>query len=82
MKINIIKSAQKELDKIPDEIALRISNKIFEVGDNPYMHGSEKLEGGKGYRVRIGYYRVIYTIDKENKIVSVTKVRNRKEAYR
>lgn len=82
MKLEIVKSAQKELNKIPDEIALRISNKIFEIGDNPYLLGSEKLEGGKGYRVRIGDYRVIYTIDKENKIVSVTKVRHRKEVYR
>lgn len=82
MKLNITRSAQKELDKIPDEIALRISNKIFEIGENPYLHGYQKLGGGKGYRLRIGDYRVIYIVDQVAKVVDIIKVRHRKEVYR
>ena len=82
MKLTITKSAQKELDKIPDKLALHISNKIYEIGNNPYLHGYQKLGGGKGYRVRIGDYRVVYTVDQERKIVNIIKIRHRKEVYR
>lgn len=82
MNLILLKNAQKELDDIPDEIALRISQKIFGLTDNPYCLGSQKLEGGKGYRIRIGNYRVVYTIDKDSKTVIITKIGHRKEIYR
>lgn len=36
----------------------------------------------KAYRLRIRDYRVVYTIDDEEKVVIVTAVRHRKEVYR
>lgn len=82
MKLVLPRSAQKELDKIPDEIAFRISHKIFELAKDPYGFGSQKLEGGKGYRIRIGDYRVVYIVDKKEKIVTIIKVGHRREIYR
>ena len=82
MKLNLSRSAQKDLDKLPNEIAFRISNKIFELIDNPYLYGSQKLGEDKGYRIKIGDYRIVYTINKENKEVTIIRVRHRKEVYR
>lgn len=82
MKIVLSNKAQKELDKLSDKTALRISRKIFQLETNPYGLGSQKLGGDKGYRIRIGDYRVIYTIEKEHKVITIIKVRHRREAYK
>ena len=82
MKLILLKSAQKELDRLSDKIALSISNRILTLKDNPFGVNSKKLAGGKGYRIRIGNYRVVYLIDKENQIILVIKIGHRKEIYR
>lgn len=82
MKLLLSRSAQKDLDKLLDDITLRISKKLYDLATNPYMQGSEKLSGNKGYRIRIGNYRVVYRIDKASKEVTVIKVKHRREAYR
>jgi mRNA interferase RelE/StbE len=41
-----------------------------------------KLEGEDEYRLRVGNFRVIYTVDKVNKKFVVSKVADRKDSYR
>ncbi|HEY1269284.1 MAG TPA: type II toxin-antitoxin system RelE/ParE family toxin [Candidatus Binatia bacterium] len=40
------------------------------------------MQGGDGYRLRVGDYRVLYTIDDETKRVFVYSIAHRREAYR
>lgn len=82
MKLQLISKAQKELDRIDDRTALRISQKIYQLKSDPYGQSSQKLAGGKGYRIRIGDYRVIYRIDKELQSIIIVKIRHRREVYR
>lgn len=82
MRLLLTSRAQKELDKIGDKFALRISQKIYQLQTNPYGLGSQKLEGGKGYRIRIGDYRVIYTIEKDNQTIFIIKIAHRREVYK
>ncbi len=82
MKLILLKSAQKDLDNLPDKIALPISNQINKLSNNPFGQNSKKLEGGKGYRIRIGDYRVVYTADKKNRVIYITKIGHRREIYR
>jgi len=50
---------------------------------NPRPHGCTKLEGSEDeYRVRVGDYRILYVIDDKAKLVTVARVRHRREAYR
>lgn len=82
MKLQLTSKAQKELDKIDDKTALRISQKIYQLESDPFGQSSQKLGGGKGYRIRIGEYRVVYTVDKTNKTITVIRIKHRREAYR
>lgn len=82
MKLILLKNAEKELDRIEDKTALKISNKLFLLQNNPHGLDSKKLEGGKGYRIRIGKYRVIYLIDKAKNQILIIKVAHRKDVYR
>lgn len=82
MKLLLTPKAQKELDRITDTVALRISNKIYQLENNPYGLGSQKLEGGKGYRIRMGDYKIVYVVDKKTKTIVIIKIGHRREIYR
>lgn len=82
MKIFFKRSAQKELLSLPKPIAKKIFQKITFLTKNPYVQGSQKLEEGKGYRIRMGDYRVVYTVDKKSKTVCIFKIGHRRESYR
>lgn len=82
MKIFFVKSAENELLKLDKKLAQRILDKINVLGSDPYGQNSQKLGGGKGYKIRIGDWRVVYTVDKIAKTVTVIRIRHRREVYR
>ena len=75
-------SAEKEMDSLPRSIHTRISRRIIALEDDPRPMGSKKLEGVEGYRLRIGDYRVVYTVDDKQKVVTIARVAHRREVYR
>ncbi len=70
------------MDRLPDKIHKRISERILALETNPRPPGGKKLQGEEGYRLRLGDYRVLYTIDDRTKHVFVYSVAHRREAYR
>jgi mRNA interferase RelE/StbE len=75
--------AQKEFCKLHRPWNHAVGKAISQLADTPRPAGVKKLSGSKdGYRVRTGDYRVLYTIDDRRNVVSVYRIRNRKEAYR
>ncbi len=79
--ITISKTAQKQLDKLPDNVAEEIIDLIQSLGSDPRPHGYKKLKGRTGYRVRKGNYRVVYDIFDRILLVDVIAVGNRKNIY-
>jgi mRNA interferase RelE/StbE len=81
--VTFARSARKELQSLPTDIASRILDKIDLLLSDPRPSGSRKLSGpGSLWRLRIGDYRVIYEIDEKNHTIDVSVVRHRREAYR
>ena len=80
-KIEIKKSAAKEISKLPKESIKRIINKIQTLSDDPRPNGCKKLSGDEKYRIRIGVYRVLYSIMDEKLIIYIVKVGHRKKIY-
>lgn len=74
--------AEQELEKLPDSVMNRIIRKLALLKNDPFPRQSRKLEGHRGYRLRIGPYRVLYEVEQESKKVIIYSVRHRKEAYR
>lgn len=75
------KKAQKQLDKIPDNIAGPILDAIAGLEENPRPAGYKKLKGREGYRIRTGNYRIIYDIFDNELIVDVITLGHRKDIY-
>ena len=76
------KNAQKQLDKLSNQIANPIINAIIELENNPRPHGFKKLKGRDGYRIRVGNYRIIYNIIENELIIDVITLGHRKEIYK
>ena len=81
-KIEIKKSTQKEIYKLPDQDLKRILIKIEALADNPRPLDSQKLSGEEKYRVRVGNYRILYFIEDQLLVIIVIKVAHRKDVYK
>jgi mRNA interferase RelE/StbE len=85
MKYSIFykRSASDELLKLPANIAHKIKAAINSLSENTRPRGCKKLKGSvNAYRIRIGNYRVIYTINDTVLIITVIKIAHRKDVYR
>lgn len=80
--IEILPSAVKELKGLPANIQRQIAGKIDSLAKTPFPQGCKALKGEEGYRVRSGDYRILYAVDKKRNIITIAKIRHRKDAYR
>ena len=77
----IKKSKENDLDRLPAKIHDRIVEHLISLRENPRHVGTKKLREREGYRMRVGDYRILYTIDDAKKEVEVFSVAHRREVY-
>lgn len=68
------KTAQADRERLQAAIAL--------LAEDPRPPNSRRLTGRSGYRVRVGDYRIIYTIDNGQLLIVVVTLGHRREVYR
>ena len=82
-KIVVSKSAEKELASFPKRIVERIVAALILLKENPRQTGCKKLKGFVNlWRVRVGNYRIIYSIDDVIMLVDVREIGDRKDIYK
>jgi mRNA interferase RelE/StbE len=80
--ITFTRSARKELEALPDSVVQRIFPKIEALITELHPSGCRKLQGFTNlWRIRIGGYRVIYSIDNNGKVIDIVAIRHRQDAY-
>ena len=76
-------SAEKQFARLPSKDGRRILDALDGLCENPRPRGSLKLEGADNlWRIRVGDYRVVYTIEDDELIVLVVRVAHGKDFYR
>jgi len=81
MTVKIDDKAIKDLSKIYKAEANKIFSKIEELEKFPHVPNLKKLTNFEPpYRLRVGNYRVLFDI--ENNMLTVYRVRHRKESYK
>ena len=81
-RVEIKRSAQKEIRLLPKNVLHRVLAKIKTLADNPKPSGCKKIVGSENtWRIRVGNYRIVYNIFDEVLVVEVITVRHRKDAY-
>ena len=77
-ELQIAKNAKKSLKLFPKKDADKILSALEDFFNSPYSGDIEKIEGEENtWRKRVGNYRIIYDIDKNNKIISVRIISRR-----
>jgi mRNA interferase RelE/StbE len=79
-KLVFAASADKDLSKLPKEIAQKIFKKCQKTKSDP-MRFWEKVTDGEEYKLRVGDYRAIADINFEQRKIEVIKVGHRKNIY-
>ena len=80
--IRIKRSAEKEMDRLSDKVFRRISEAILRLESDPRPAGSKKLRGVQDYRLRVGQYRILYSVDDGRRVIVISAVGHRREVYR
>ncbi len=81
--VNITDRAQRDIAALAKVVMRRVATAIDGLAANPRPPGALALSGHADlYRVRVGDYRVIYLIADAVLVVTVVRVRHRREAYR
>ncbi len=84
MKYSIVlaRSAEKELKLLPKFVQEQVGKHLVALEANPRPPGIKKLRDREEYRLRVGNYRVLYTVNDTLGIVDVSVIEHRKEVYR
>jgi mRNA interferase RelE/StbE len=80
-QIRITRTAQKQLDKLPESIAGILIEAFSDLAVNPRPHGYKKLKGRDAYRIRKGDFRIIYDIHDKILTIEVISIGHRKDIY-
>jgi mRNA interferase RelE/StbE len=76
-------NALKDLSKLDKPVARRIVNAVDALKVNPRPNGAGPLAGyPELWRIRVGNYRVVYTIRDAELIILALRVRHRSNVYR
>ena len=78
----VSRPAQKEIRSLDQEIRLRVLTALRALAVDPRPSGCRKLVGAQNrWRIRVGDYRAIYTVNDTDHIVEIIVVRHRSKAY-
>ncbi|MDQ6860815.1 MAG: type II toxin-antitoxin system RelE/ParE family toxin [Verrucomicrobiota bacterium] len=77
------RGAEKDLRRLDAVVQRRVLRAVDNLAIDPRPLGCRKLQASdNAYRVRLGDYRIVYTIDDAVLIVAIERVRPRGEVYR
>ena len=80
-KLVYTKTAFKDIQKLDPVAKKRIKRKLETLAKNPKLHSKKLTNSSIGnYRFRIGNYRIVFDIDKQN--IVILRVGHRKEIYK
>ena len=81
-RVEVRPAAVRALRKLDPKVRPRIEGAIALLAEDPRPPASRPLQGRPGYRVRVGDYRIIYTVHDDVLLISIVTLRHRREVYR
>lgn len=81
-RIEVRPAAARALRQLDREVQPRIQGAIALLALNPRPPAARALRGRPGLRVRVGDYRIVYTVEDDVLLVVVVAIGHRREVYR
>ncbi len=73
---------KREIKKLPSKIINRIIEELDLLKRTPRPQGIKKLTAREEYRLVVGDYRILYTIDDKNQNVFIERIKHRSSVYK
>lgn len=80
-RIELRPAAIRALKQIDHQDRARIRGAIALLGEDPRPPGAKALRGRPALRVRVGDYRIVYTVDDDVLVVAVVTLGHRRDVY-
>jgi mRNA interferase RelE/StbE len=82
-RLAILPAAERDLRALPAAIAARLDARIRSLADTPRPRGVERIRTTRGgLRLRVGDYRILYTVDDAQQVVTIGRAGHRRDVYR
>ncbi len=82
-EIEITHSAEKQLQTLRRDDQQRLATAMLALAEDPRPRGSKKLPGYEDvFRIRVGRFRVLYSVAKKRLVILILKIGHRREVYR
>lgn len=82
-RVEFAKQSAKQFRALSPQNQQRLQTRIDSLAQEPRPKGVIKLAGEDNlYRIRVGDYRIIYTINDDQLFILVVKVGHRRDVYR
>lgn len=81
-RVRFVRSGASEFSSLPPDVKGRVGAAVDSLVSVPRPPGVRKLRGHQRlYRIRVGHYRIVYEIHDDQRLILVTRVRHRRDAY-
>lgn len=80
-RIELRPAAVRALKKLDPPIRRRIQGAITLLAEDPRPPAARTLRGRPGLRVRVGDYRIVYTVEDDVLLIVVVTVGHRRDVY-
>ena len=81
-EVELSEIAKRDLARLETRVQDRVRLAFRVLAANPRPPLARKLKGRKGYRVRVGDYRIIYEVFDDRIVVVVVRIGHRREIYK
>ena len=81
-RVEVSRRARRDLLALSEANRATVSAVLLKLADDPSSVDLKKLQGGRGWRVRVGEWRIIAEMISQSGIIRVSRVLNRRDAYR
>jgi mRNA interferase RelE/StbE len=81
-RVEVRPAALRALRKLDPTVRPRIEGAIILLAEDPRPPASRPLTGRPAYRVRVGDYRIIYTVHDDLLLIIVVTLGHRRDVYR
>ncbi|UZJ26824.1 type II toxin-antitoxin system RelE/ParE family toxin (plasmid) [Rhodococcus antarcticus] len=80
-RIELRPAAARALRKLDPQARRRVQGAIALLAQDPRPPGARALQGRPGLRVRVGDYRIVYTVEDDVLLVVVVRLGHRRDVY-
>ena len=80
-RVELRPAAARALGKLDPPAQRRVRGAIALLAQDPRPPGARALQGRPGLRVRVGDYRIVYTVEDDVLLVVVVRLGHRRDVY-